>query len=610
MEYSLIKPLIHPPRYPDENPMTYLIRIARLNDYNSYKWLFDSQKVPTHQLSFQKIFSILEAANWSGYNLDRKSTSEFISLHYYDVQKKLLKYCPLCLQEQPYFRIHWQFTLSMCCPHHGVWLKYQCEFCHSPLEVKNYKTDTCSCGKAFSEAKSEACSQDVINLQRFIEGDYSNMDEEALRLFKKPYELDIAIRIQLVRLVLRWMNKERIGFIEPKIALPEFVYSREFITDAGESLFTGKAGFVSFLKKIHGIKPRDVQLSDKFIGFYQDFYHRFPCQTFSQYRQLIEQYVNRNWARPLSRRNTYFSNRTIGNHPWIPLQQACREFEIHKSTLKSAIEQRLVRSESLVKEKRVITLIYKPDLIAREERLKSLLSAKEAASILGLTKSQFARLREVEDFGVISKPNEQGGSKWQFYRDDIYYYRDSFLDEVSNSPGDYWSLPQLLQYFGGQLDDPLITVLQAVKDQELIVAAKLESSIGLSSMLFSKPEFLTWYEKKKLNSNIVSIPVAAKRMNIHQEFAYQLAEAGLLELSPSSEGTKRRHMQTDIEQFQQKYVLLSKLAKKAKLSSRTIMSYLERNGIYPVDQGWSKPLRQKVYSMELLLEVEIFAEYL
>ena len=269
--------------------------------------------------------------------------------------------------------------------------------------------------------------------------------------------------------------------------------------------------------------------------------------------------------------------------------------------------QSLVRSESLEKEKRVVTLVYKPDLIAREDRLKSLLSAKDAASVLGLTKAQFARLREVEGFEVISKPNEQGGSKWQFYRDDIYHYRDSFLDEVSNGSGDHWSLPQLLQYFGGQIDDPLITILQAVKDQELTVAARLESGSGLSSMLFSQSEFLAWYEKKKFRSNVISIPVAAKIMKIQQEFAYQLVDAGLLELSSPSKGAARWLTHTNIEQFHQKYILLSKLAKETKLSSRTLMSYFASIGIYPVDQGWEKPLRQKVYSKELLSDVQILA---
>ncbi len=394
--------------------MTYLVRIAQLNDYKSYKWLFDSNRAPSHTLSLQKIYPILGRADWSGYELGRKFISDFISLYSNEIQNRILKYCPLCLQEQPFFRVHWQIKVSMCCPHHGVWLSYQCEFCKSPLEVKNHKIDACSCGKAFSEAKPEVCSQDVINLQRFIEGDYSNMGDEALRLLDNYDELDMASRIQLVRSTIRWIDKEQRGQMIPQMNLSDFVYAREYIDDASEALFTGKAGFFSFLKKIHGVTPNAPQVSDHFSHFYLEFFDRFSGRAFHKYRQLIEQYINRYWTKPLSRRNSHFSSRTIDDHPWIPLQQACREFEIHKSTLKSAIEQRLVRSESLEKEKRVVTLVYKPDLIAREDRLKSLLSAKDAASILGLTKAQFARLRESEGFEVISKPNEQGGSKWQF----------------------------------------------------------------------------------------------------------------------------------------------------------------------------------------------------
>lgn len=605
MEYRLIKPLIHPPGYPDENPMTYLIRIAQLNDYNSYRWLFDSNRVPTHSLSLQKIYPILAGTDWSGYELGRKFTSDFISLYPNEIQNRIIKYCPLCLQDQPFFRVHWQIKVSMCCPHHGVWLSYQCEFCKSPLEVKNNKIDACSCGKAFSEAKPELCSQDVINLQRFIEGDYINMDDEALWLLNNLDELDMDSRIQFVRFAIRWIDKEQRGQVIPQIALSDFVYAREYIDDASEAFFTGKAGFFSFLKKIHGVTPSSPQISDHFSHFYLEFFDRFSGQVFHQYRQLIELYINRFWTKPLSRRNSHFSSRTIDDHPWIPLQQACREFEIHKSTLKSAIEQRLVRSESLEKEKRVVTLVYKPDLIAREDRLKSLLSAKDAASALGLTKAQFARLREVEGFEAISKPNEQGGSKWQFYRDDIYHYRDSFLDEITNIPGDHWSLPQVLQYFGGQIEDPLITILRAIKSQELKVSASLESSIGLASMLFSQSEFLTWYEKIKSSSNVISIPVAAKLMQIQQQFAYQLVKVGLLETSSALGGTTRWLSQINIEQFQQKYILLSKLSKNTGLSSRTLISYLASIGVFPVDQGWEIALRQKVYIKEQLSDVQI-----
>ena len=79
MKYRLIKPLIHPPGHPDENPMTYLIRVL-FNDYKSYRWLFDSNKVPTQNLSLQKIYPILGDTDWSRYELGRKFISDFISL--------------------------------------------------------------------------------------------------------------------------------------------------------------------------------------------------------------------------------------------------------------------------------------------------------------------------------------------------------------------------------------------------------------------------------------------------------------------------------------------------------------------------------------------------
>lgn len=437
------------------------------------------------------------------------------------------------------------------------------------------------------------------------------MDNHALSLLDNPSEVDIVTRMQLVKLMIRWIHKEHWGNLLPKITSLEFIYSREFISDASESLFTGKVGFITYLKKMDRATRKGNQISDYFNHFYLDFFSRCSGQAFQKYRQIIEQHINRYWEKPLSRRNIHFSARTIDSHPWITLQQACRDFDLNKSTIKSAIRQHLVRSETLEKEKRVLTLIYKPDLIAREDRLRSLLSAKEAAVILGCTKAQFSRLREVENFEVIASPEEDGCAQWQFYRDDIYQYRDSFLKNTSyDEQREHWSLPQLLQYFGGQIDDPLISLLQAVKSNELKVSFKDETNPVLSSMMFSKSEFSNWYEKRKLEHNLISIPVAAKLMNIQQEFAYQLVRVGLLETSCASSGSTRWLSKISIDQFQQKYVLLSKLSKKTGKSSRALMSHLASCGIFPVDQEWEKPLRQKVYLKEYLFDVQILTRYL
>jgi hypothetical protein len=126
-------------------------------------------------------------------------------------------------------------------------------------------------------------------------------------------------------------------------------------------------------------------------------------------------------------------------------------------------------------------MVFKPDLVARVNRLRSLVTAKEAATILGLTKLQFSRLRETGCFDMMVQPGMHGNATWQFSRDEIFRYRDLFLTGLPEISGEYWTLSQLLQFFGGQIEDPLVTILKAIEEKELKVSAKLNNTSGLPS---------------------------------------------------------------------------------------------------------------------------------
>jgi len=86
-----------------------------------------------------------------------------------------------------------------------------------------------------------------------------------------------------------------------------------------------------------------------------------------------------------------------------------------------------------------------------------------------------------------------------------------------------------------------------------------------------------------------------KYMGIHQEFAYQLVHAGLLEALNSDKRLGQLINRQAINQFCSKYVLLRDLAREAGKSSSSVMRDLAFRGIRPVDIDWELPLRQKVY---------------
>ena len=605
--FKLIKPLIHPQIKADETPLGYLIRVAELNHYKSYRWLFESDinSKAIYLKSHHRLYNILAKSGWTRCSLSDPIVKEVLSLNsgYFLCEK--FRYCPLCIREHGYYKIKWQYRISIACTYHGIWLQDCCYACGSAVAMGNSKIRECSCGADITEANVEKAAEEVVLMQHFFEREYETTNDDSLVL-STNHKLLKKERMDILNFFAKWLRGRFVTSIGVSRHLRNMSTARDNMADVAEALFGGRLGYHNFLKRLHKLGFASCNDSiDLFTKFYRIFYRDFPQACFKPHKDYLEQYLNMHWEKPLSRRNRHFDDSTLLAHPWIPLQTACREYDIHKSKLKQAIRQNMVRSKNVEKECHNSIIIYKPDLEDRLYRIKDLISAKEAALILGLTKLQFIRLRESSCFNVMVKPGEYGNATWHFSEEEIHGYLDLFLVGLPEASGDYWTFSQLLQFFGGQIEDSLITVLKAIEEANLKVAAKTNSVRGLPSMLFNKNDFLEWFENYKARLSLISIPAAAKLLNIQQQFAYQLVKAGLLELSSSSEGSTRWLSQTNIDQFQQRYVLLSKLAKKTKQSSRSLISYLASFGIFPVDQDWEVPLRQKVYFKAQLSNVRI-----
>lgn len=604
-KFTLIKPLIHPAMKPDEAPLGYLIRVAERNGYKNYRWLASGDGRSFYVKSYHRLYRILAREDWTGCNLNTPAISEALSLNLgYFISRKL-RFCTMCIKELGYYKIEWQLRASVACKEHGVWLRDCCHRCGRPVEMGDSSISKCPCGADITEADTENVSADVILMQRFLSGTYKVMKGEPL-LLSSDNGLSKIERLEILSLFSRWLRGRLNTKTGVSMNLRDMHTARDCMSDVAEALFSGRVGFHNFLKRLQELKYGTAfDKDDLFIKFYRAFYKDFPQECFAPYKHYLEQYMNLHWEKPLSRRNRHFDTKTLKAHPWIPFQTACREYDIHKSDLKQAIRKNLIRSKSKEAEGRKSIIVYKPDLEARLYRLKDQISAKEAAVILGLTKMQFTQLRESTCFKVMTKPGEYGNSTWHFSRAEMLKFRDSFLNGLPEIAGDYWTLPQLLQFFGGQIESPLTTVLSAVEDDGLKVSAKAEGMTGLSSMLFKKDEFSEWFERYKAKSKLLSIPATAKILGIHQQFTYQLVENGIIGVASKPNSQSRWILHEEIDEFRNKYTLLSKLAKKSHLSSRSLINYLASREIYPVDHVWENKLRQKLYERNDLAQIQI-----
>jgi TniQ len=104
-QLSLICPPVRTDCFSDENPISYLVRLAELNKYPSYRWLLSGRNTGTND--YQLLYESLLATDWVGHKYYNSVTQEICELPNIQINSSRLRYCPLCLQEEAYWRIVW-----------------------------------------------------------------------------------------------------------------------------------------------------------------------------------------------------------------------------------------------------------------------------------------------------------------------------------------------------------------------------------------------------------------------------------------------------------------------------------------------------------------------
>ncbi|NVJ47266.1 MAG: TniQ family protein, partial [Cytophagia bacterium] len=494
-----VKPLLYPPIKSDESPVGYLLRIATINGYDSFRWLYKSDKRVT--TSPFKLYEEILETKWMKASKDSRSFKEIKSVSTGVNLTKRIRFCPLCLEEDKYIRDYFHYRVTVVCSKHQVWLHDTCPCCNRELTQTGTDLEKCKCGQLLCDIKTENAPLESIELQRFIEGEYVASQKDKLILNDKN-SMTFDKRIELVSFFSRWLKDREMITFGASRSLAEMKTARNCMLDVAEALFTGQYGFHNFLSRLNIVSNNFKTTKGKlsvFTRFYRGFYKNFTESYFDPFKNYIELFINSYWNNSLSGRNKQFNSDTINKHPWIPLRRACIEYDLPKSLIKRAISNNLIKYREVTKAKRVYTLIYQPDLVDRLGRLKSLITSKDARIILGLTKLQFTQLRESGCFKFCIPPESNGSHTWQFFRDEIMSYRDKFIQSKNQVAGNTWTFQQLLQFFGGRIEQPLPTILNAVEKQELKIAAINDCEQGLSSALFNRKEFLNWYETLRDN---------------------------------------------------------------------------------------------------------------
>ncbi|MBS97895.1 MAG: hypothetical protein CMI01_04385 [Oceanospirillaceae bacterium] len=583
---SLVYPPIHPACYPDESPIGYLVRLVELNRYGSTRWMCADGQLPRIS-ELNRYPELLAASSWTDWRTETSSISTAVCLVDQSHRLGRLRYCPVCIRETQRWEAAWHLKASVVCAEHGGWLRDTCPACDSPMPFKARSTKLCKCGADLSESALCLAPDAVRRQQGWLErGSVSGS------LIAAGHNLELQARSELILLFARFVGRNGMGKTGIDTRVLQLDTAADVMTQVAGALFGGTEGFTRFLDTSFSVGASE-QGERRLSRFYKAFYRAFEDGCFDPYKQLLEQYLNQHWPKALSRRNSLFKDRTIQSHPWLALQAACREFAVPKSHMRRAIGGDDVRSMSVQGPKRESVLVWKPDVVRLKERLADSLTAKDAADYLGVTKKQFGQLRQSGYFTHQRAPGSASRDVWAFSKEELSRFLKSLVHS-SSVPPEANAMNKALRRFRAGVKEPLVIIIEAIREGALSAYAPSQEAT-IRELVLDSQQFEDWYRERFSDSKLFSITEAAKRMGIHQEFAYQLANTGLLETHSSNHSSGQLVSQHSIDKFCSEYVLLRDLAREAGKSSSSVMSDLASRGILPVDADWDQQLRQKVY---------------
>jgi TniQ len=173
-QLTLICPPVRTNCFPDENPISYLVRLAKLNKYPSYRWLLSGKGAGT--INYELLHNALLATDWAGYEQANLELWEICLLPNIHINSSRLRYCPQCIQEEGYWRIGWQLKFSVACAKHQVWLHDVCPHCQKEQSILKVDEKQSKCLGQLPNAVTVPAPSSVLRMQQFLETGLLNQD--------------------------------------------------------------------------------------------------------------------------------------------------------------------------------------------------------------------------------------------------------------------------------------------------------------------------------------------------------------------------------------------------------------------------------------------------
>ncbi len=414
--------------------------------------------------------------------------------------RNFTKYCPACLKEDYYHRIHWDIAFLTTCPSHNTQLVLNCPKCHGFISMHSLMSGTCKCGFNYLNVeadiiKSPAITKVQTNLQMTLlnprssikRSDGSLLDGKVyLMLFSLFYQLLGSLQteklvskkqsIKFEKFLTKHMDMKKhlieyMNFLTPVIQ--ELVIQPEknilSLYETIDDLKTTKYGSALSSKKSPILKVIFASSEGK---LYSDYYSKFHIEIKEIYHnkdKLIQ-------SEPLER-------------SYIGITDAEKHIGRSKTFIKTLCELNFLEHKYVEHKNRDILLIKTESVLKWAEHESEIMSTRDARKYLGITQKQYRNLIETDYLKVLHGPTIDGMTSYFVDRREVYDLEKSLLSKCQRieQPNDNWYTLDSAKDKVGKEEVTFVELIKMVLDSKVQVAYVISEPI-IEGLYFSKQD--------------------------------------------------------------------------------------------------------------------------
>lgn len=588
--------LVRPPPGRTEGPDGYLFRLAEancmtVNDLTQLGVRFDREWLSRHRLLPEPALDPDLHAHVARIAHLKEVTGRIWN-------QRFVRFCPLCLAEDPTWRAGWELYFHDACPRHGVWLIDHCGSCTQPLKWRRDSLLRCQCGSDLREDVPCIAPAALRRLSAVLERKLFNAptDDDAPPLAG----LDVDQTQRLIRYLgthldpfthVRPLKLRNAGCLEN---------SWPVSTLAAEVVFGWPQAFHRAWSRLQESSASGEKkgLTGTFHSAYQYLYKGLREAEFDPVRDAFERWMAAHWKGGIAGRNRRLPPDLLKNVQWIPGKVAADKLGISSTRLRHLIrEGKIEGEESLSTTGRSFLVVRRDQLDRIDAELAGEITMAEAMEMLGIGKVRMQRLLRLL-FPTARRVWEAEYLPWRIPRGEV----EALLEAATNLPvvgipeEHQVSLGYVLKYWNWTGEE-ILALVEAVKGGSLQPQSFLDSARGISRWVFDVAQLRTLQRSLGLDrSNWVSIPEMARMLGVKQQVAYWLTHHGFVraEFLGRLKNLGSRIRRDEIERFRQNHIFGREIAAIVGRSPGKVIRMLAEQGIYPLRVP-TEPSRMAVY---------------